>query len=833
MRKQTSLLQSFFSFLLFLAWLATAVVPLFADVMQLNNQHYFETQGLSVFVFSNWYDGYFRDAKITAVELIHHGVRTGTNGDVRIGETPEQWAPIPAFVKQDVDSLNNCVKTYLTYEAYDFDYMIQVEGIESGVRITVHLDKPVPDALAGKVGYNFEFLPTTYFEKTYLMDGNSGLFGLYPAGPMRKDVSGRVHPLPLATGQTMVLAPEDPERRVNIESKLGPLQLFDGRNKAQNGWYVVRTPIESGKSGVVVDWTLTAHVIPDWIRPPMIAYSQAGYHPKQKKTAVIELDAHDALLSQITLFQIDAQGQQHLKLKAAPVPWGTFTRYQYGTFDFSEVKEPGVYVIEYGNTRTSAFRIADNIYETAWQPSLDVYLPVQMDHMLINDAYRVWHGASHLDDALQAPVNHTHFDLYAQGPTTDTPFQPGEHIPGLNVGGWFDAGDYDIRTQTQYQLVTNLVTLWETFHVDRDQTCIDQKNRYVDLHHPDGVPDVLQQIEHGTLALLAQHKAVGHAINGIIVPTLGQYTHLGDALTMTDNLIYSPDLDSLESDGMFSGTLDDRWAFTNKSSALNYGSAAALAAASRVLEPVNRELARESLDRAIRVWRDEQTHPPDTFRSGNTTGGQLKSEKLNAAVELFIATGDGQYASFIREALPGIGQGFFFYSGTLLKAVPYMDDSFKDRVRALFTEQAERMTHFKPDNPFGVFISRGTWAGNGGVIGMALMQYNLYKVFPDLADPEAVFAGLHYLYGCHPGSNISFVSGVGTRSKKVAYGNNRADFSFIAGGVVPGVLIIKPDLPENKEDWPFFWGENEYVVSLGASHMLLVHAAMDLLKELE
>src|SRR3546814_8646606 len=77
-------------------------------------------------------------------------------------------------------------------------------------------------------------------------------------------------------------------------------------------------------------------------------------------------------------------------------------------------------------------------------------------------------------------------------------------------------------------------------------------------------------------------------------------------------------------------------------------------------------------------------------------------------------------------------------------------------------------------------------------------------------------------------SDISFVSGVGTRSKEVAYGNNRADFSFIAGGVVPGALIIKPDFPENHEDWPFFWGENEYVVPEASAFIELANAANDL-----
>src|SRR5690606_26902373 len=100
---------------------------------------------------------------------------------------------------------------------------------------------------------------------------------------------------------------------------------------------------------------------------------------------------------------------------------------------------------------------------------------------------------------------------------------------------------------------------------------------------------------------------------------------------------------------------------------------------------------------------------------------------------------------------------------------------------------------------------------NGAVIGVATTNYYLHKAFPDLFTKDLTLRALDYLYGTHPDSNISFVSGVGAHSKTVAYGANRADFSFIAGGIVPGVLILKPDFPENKEDWPFLWGQNEYV----------------------
>jgi len=802
-------------------------------LLKLNNLDYFEARGLNVLVYSNWYNENFSDSKISGVEIIHHGVRTATNGDVRLNSTPEQWDPIPKFIERKVNKDENCIEASLSYPAYDFDYQIKAEAHENGLLLSVHLPKQLPAELEGRAGFNLEFLPSAYFEKAYLIDDRSGLFPLYPTGPMEVTESGIVEPQPIAAGKNLVLAPEDPSRRVTIISIVGELQLFDGRNKAQNGWYVVRTLIPSGKSGKVIEWFLTANTIPNWARPPMIAHSQVGYHAKQKKVAVIEFDTNDHPLDTACLLKVNEKGEFFEKFKDELKDWGRYLRYHYKTFDFSAVHESGLYIIQCDTVRTKPFRIAEDVYEKAWHPTLDVFFPVQMDHMFVNEAYRVWHGASHLDDALQAPVNHKHFDLYAQGPTTDTPYKPGEHIPGLNIGGWFDAGDYDIRTQTQYYVVSNLVQVWESFGLKRDETAVDQKKRYVDIHHPDGIPDLLQQIEHGTLALIAQHRTVGHAIPGIIVPHLSQYTHLGDALTVTDNLVYNPNLKPLESNGVTSGTPDDRWAFTSKSTPLNYGSIAALAAASRALRGYNDALAAECLSIAQKTWDEEHSHEPDLFHHGNTTGGQLQAEELKAAVELLICTGDTKFGKRISELLPVLEEQFGFHAAYLVRAIPYMDESYFIKIEALVKNYGSNLNQFCEQNPFGVPISTGGWAGGGRVIGFAVNNYLLHKAFPELIDPEFVYNGLNYIYGCHPGSNIAFVSGVGTVSKRIAYGSNRADYSFIAGGIVPGVLILKPDFPENKEDWPFLWGENEYVISLGSSYIFLVNAVNELLNGIE
>jgi len=816
--------------------------------LKLNDREYFETRGFNVLVFENRYNGMFFDEKTAGILLIHHGVRTATGGAVRLKPTPEQWDQIPFVVERNVTKENNSIDVLLRYEDFDFDTRVYVQPRGTGILFTVTIDKPLPAKLEGRAGFNLEFLPSAYFEKTYLMDSRTGTFPLYPSSSMELltantqlrqfadhstfDDRGRseyVEPKPISEGQTLTLAPEDPERRIQIQSLDGNLMLLDGRNVAQNGWFVVRTLIPANKTGKVVEWLLTPNTIPNWTRTPVIGHSQVGYYPDQEKIAVIELDKNDTPLSTASLLKLNERGEFTEKYNDQVKEWGPFMRYHYIKFDFSSVSDRGIYVIQYGDQRSDPFQIGTHIYDNAWQPTLDIWFPVQMDHMFVNEAYRVWHGAAHLDDALQAPVNHQHFDGYRMGDSTETRYTPGERIPGLNIGGWFDAGDYDIRTGSHCNTVIHFVDSWEHFGIKRDETLVDHKQRYVDIHHPDGKPDILQQIEHGTLALIAQHRAFGRAIPGIIVPKLHQYHHLGDGSTMTDNLNYNPNLKIYESDGYSSGTPDDRWAFTNKSSRNNYTSATALAAASRALRGYNDALADECLTTAKKVWTDEHKQPQQESRPGFMFGG---TGEMEAALQLYICTKNKQYATRFEELLwPAMEKGFNFNMKNAVRAVPYMDKAYKEKLLPFVKKYKASNDEILKQNPYGVIITTGGWAGNESVISWAVTNYLLHKAFPELMGPEYTYRGINYILGCHPSSDISFVSGIGTRSKKIAYGNNRADYTFIAGGVAPGVLVLKPDFPENKEDWPFLWGENEYVIDICAEYILLANAVLDLGKE--
>ena len=206
--------------------------------------------------------------------------------------------------------------------------------------------------------------------------------------------------------------------------------------------------------------------------------------------------------------------------------------------------------------------------------------------------------------------------------------------------------------------------------------------------------------------------------------------------------------------------------------------------------------------------------------------------ELGSTLQLLMATREKPYADRFQELVwPALERAPGYSIGAAVRALPFFDAAYREKLVPYVRKYREEIDGQSKQNPYGVPITRRGWAGNEAVISWAATNYHVHKAFPEIVGREAVLDGLTYILGRHPASNVSFVSGVGTRSKRVAYGMNRAEFTFIAGGVVPGVLVLKPDFPENKDDWPFLWGENEYVVDICAHWIFLANAVNDLLRE--
>ena len=779
----------------------------------LNESEYFERQGVNVLVYSNLYTGGFNDEKNSGIEVIHHGVRTVQGGAVRLSSTPEQWDLVPATPSRVVNQEEGTIEVALRYEDYDFDSRIVVTPKGKAFEIAVYLDEPLPERLVGHAGFNLEFLPSQYWAKTYIVDGRPDRFPRYavsetitkPNEEKPKQYKGYktyddrgtgryIDPLPLEQGREFIIAPDAPERMMTITSDDADIMLYDGRMLAQNGWFVFRSLLPAGKTGKVVTWTVEPNSVKGWVREPNIGFSQVGYIPDQPKVAVIELDKNYKPESTAKVIKVENDGTEKVAYTGKVKNWGPYYKYNYDQFDFSEVTETGVYYIQYGDTKTNNFIIGEDVYEHITDATSDVWIPIHMNHMYVNEGYRVWHGEPFREGYRQAPRNTDHFDLHSQGPTTDTRFKDLELIPGLNVGGYFDAGDFDIETGSNISVVQNLVRAWELFHSDRDQTFVSQEQRYVDLHRPDGTPDILQYIEHGVLNLVAQAEILGHMSQTLSNSVLDNYHHLGDAGSLTDGYMYDPKLKpyQVSKDGKYSGTPDDMWAFTSRDPGRDFNAATMFAAASRALKGYNDELANRALKQSKRLLK-EATELMEKAAQDNNRRGRNAGGNISANLQLYIATGEQQYLDNFNAGLwPSLERNVNMSIMTALDAIPYMDAEYKEKLRPYIEKYKEYVVSLENENPYAVPIGLGNWAGGGQIVNFGTTVCYASMYYPDIIDKSHAYKAAEWQFGRHPYHNYSLVAAVGAaRPKEVFYGNNRADFSAIPGNVAPGLLFRK------------------------------------------
>ncbi len=804
--------------------------------LRLNELEYLEMPGLNVMLAHDFYP----EGHQGGVGIIQNGLRVATNGDIRLEATPGQWQPVPKVGEREIDAEKQEISVRMSYPDekknrkgfnpviypdLEFAYRIRVFPEGKAFRIVIDLEEALPEEWIGKVGFNMELFPGILFGKAWMMDDQFGHFPRQANGPGSYNEEGDFELHSLALGKRLTVAPESDGQRLSIEVKEGgDLQLLDGRSIHNNGWYVVRSTVKSGATKNAINWLITPNTIPNWKSEPVIQVSQVGYHTKQQKWAFVELDKTDSERHPIELIRISDTGSHETVLKKQGKEWGQFLRYNYLRLDFTDIKTSGLYFIKYGSQQTHPFKISNSTFDfDVWQPTVDYYLPVQMCHMRVNDRYRVWHDFCHLDDARMAPVDHNHFDGYISKESTLTDFQPGEHVPGLDVGGWHDAGDYDLRVESQAGTVLRLALAYEEFGIEYDNTTIDQENKVAEIHRPDGKNDFLQQIEHGVLSIVGGYNSLGRLYRGIITPTIRQYVLLGEAANQTDNVIYNSTTVSDETPEIgLPGSPDDRWVFTEEHPRHEFSAASALAAAARVLKDYNAELAQNCLEIAEAIWNSSDRSNPKFAAS--------------LAVELYITTGEQEYADFLIEHR----ENLFYNAGRqrtnhwmIARVVKKINShALTQSTTAMFEQLSKEIREASKATPYGVPYEPIIWGAGWDIQRFGLNQYFLNKHYPELFDVETMHHALNFILGCHPGSNtVSFASGIGANSLEVAYGTNRVEWSYIPGGVGSGTALIRPDFPELLE-WPFLWQQTEYVMGGGSTNFLfLVLAAEHTLKD--
>jgi len=127
---------------------SSAVAADFA--MEVTDKGYLNTQGFSVFLYDSTYHPVFVDQKNTAMEMILHGQRIATNGDVRFMPTPEQWDLVATLKGRQADQANNKITARLAFPTFDVSYTLAVTAEPGGVKVSINLDKPLSPKLIGR-----------------------------------------------------------------------------------------------------------------------------------------------------------------------------------------------------------------------------------------------------------------------------------------------------------------------------------------------------------------------------------------------------------------------------------------------------------------------------------------------------------------------------------------------------------------------------------------------------------------------------------------------------------------------------------------------------------
>ncbi len=703
-----------------------------------------------------------------------------------------------------------------------------------GERLFVNFkfDRPPDWTQVRQAALRMYLYPPAYFLKSFQGDSTTGVFPRQYGGQR----------VLLSSTRILRVAQEDPLHSIRWERRGGTLELGDERGSHPTAWFSVTASIEPGSSDSGLELEITPSIDRHWRRAPVIGISQVGYHPRQPKRAVLELDPRDESVGKASLFKLSVSGEKELVKSGAAKTWGRFLYYRYAIFDFTDVVSPGAYVLEYGGQTAGPFRIDHKVFDGAWQPTLEVFLPVQMCHVAVRERNRFWHGACHLDDALQAPAGTRHFDGYQQG-ERETRFADYEHIPGLNWGGWHDAGDYDLPAGSITNTTLALALAQEEFKPGLDRTTVRRSTREVLLHVPDGEEDLLQQVEYGVEGLLASFRAAGHIFPGIIENSQSQYDLTGDPINITDNRVYDSSLKPDRAEAERSGKRDDRWAFTNRNTGLQYRVAQTLA-------------ADECLAAARKLWDYEQTNPPVYAPNAYVgRGGSFPGDEIVATAELWLTTDDPVYQKRLYALLPQIrsapaeqvGRGTGW---ALVRLLPKVSDpEFRTLVLDIAKKWRAAADAVEASNPYGVrfpsWVLKSNWKldspeqarGGGSIMGFgwdlqsdAMRDYFYHKHLPDVFGPDTLLNVVNFVLGCHPATNTSYVSGVGTNSPLIAYGFNRDDYSYIPGGVISGASFMKPEFMDLK-NFPYYFNQTEYVIHGGGSYIFVVLAAQWMLED--
>jgi endoglucanase len=206
------------------------------------------------------------------------------------------------------------------------------------------------------------------------------------------------------------------------------------------------------------------------------------------------------------------------------------------------------------------------------------------------------------------------------------------------------------------------------------------------------------------------------AITGISLYCRCQYVLLGDPLNMTDNMIFEGHGSANTPPVGLPGSPDDRWVFTEDNPYRELQTAAALAAASRVMRSFNPGLSAECLRIAREVYDSAKERDP--------------LHRLSAAVELLLASGEKRYADWIIGQRQNIVLKIERTGWVVAPVLGQLNNKrFTESVKAAVKEYAATVARAEKENPYGVPYKPDIWGAGWEIQALGVNHFSFTPTF--------------------------------------------------------------------------------------------------------
>ncbi len=429
--------------------------------------------------------------------------------------------------------------------------------------------------------------------------------------------------------------------------------------------------------------------------------------------------------------------------------------------DFSSLTKPGKYVIVVDSSFFSMpFEVGPKVHYDALRKAARAYYYNRASMPIAKQYGGEWaRSAGHPDD-----VVYVHKSAASKKRPEGTVLS--------SPGGWYDAGDYNKYIVNSAITTYTLMLASNTFAKVADT---------LSLNIPESaqpLPDLTSETLYNLRWMLTMqdpadggvyHKLTTLNFEGFIMPSECQ---------------------------------QKRYVVT-KSTAAALDFAATMAYASRTLcgrSPELKKLARQC-GRAAKdaySWAKKNPkvifHNPDDVSTGEYGDNDLNDEWFWAATEMWLSTGDDDYAddAFAHKgdyALPSwgnVGTLAYYSMVDCGKSLPGVNPA------AELARQADEFLSIEKKNPMGVSLDGFDWGSNSFVANAAMLKAMAYKASDGkmAAYVQSLRNDLHYIFGCNA-TGYSFVTGVG--GKYPMHIHHRPSAADTIVEPVPGFLVGGPN----------------------------------------